>query len=631
MSFLRRHAPQRAIMLAVVVLAALLLVFHLADWPTAQNAVTRADDVVILSATVALASLAAILNGLRYRTGVRLGAIKARALFRLVCRRLAPPAVAATLTVAHTGHGGVGVAVFAAMVLGTALFGGTHYPFHLSGVARFVFDLFMPVLGISAVLLAAWLWGVSLNAEALAVPLVGAWFVTFAGGWLEEAFNRERPVRLAVIGGPLLAHTFALDMQVTGVRDYRVAGWVSGAEPAGDGAIGPESRVTSGWDDLEWLGCVEDLRSIVVANEIDVLVMTRRGAPPDVFNEVVEHCVDLPVRMVQASHLFEEMHGRVPIDAINSEWFAYIMHPNFAARVTWRKRLMDIAVAAVLLVVLAPLFALLAIAVKLCDGGPVLFRQRRVGAHGHDFNVLKFRTMVVDAEPLGEPRWALANDGRVTAVGRVLRKRHIDEMPQLINVLVGDMSLVGPRPERPEFVAQLETKIPYYSRRVLVKPGITGWAQVRSGYAGSEVGAAFKLSHDLYYIKHRSLVFDVLAMVETARILFTPSEHFEFGDAEPAGLAGTVDHREAVAALADNVRRTDVAEEARLAQSASAIVRFHLEETTLRLRGRDVPMVSAVLGEECNVRANPMLAAEQGHDDAGDTVGTTPRGPSPGA
>jgi exopolysaccharide biosynthesis polyprenyl glycosylphosphotransferase len=578
MSFVLSHTPQRAIVLAVALLAALLALFHVAGWPTAQAAVTGSDGVVILSATATLALLAAILNGVRYReNGARLGTISAQALFRLVSRRLAPPAVAATLTVAHTGHAGDAVAVFAAMVLATAFFRSTHYPFHLGGVARFVFDLFMPALGISAALLAASIWGVSLDAEALTVPLLGAWFVTFAGGWFEEAFNAERPVRLAVIGGPGLARAFALEMQTAGVRDHRVVGWVSGADRA-VGAGVHENGTSFESLGLEWLGCIEDVRSAVVEQEIDLLVMTQHGASPDLVQEVVERCVDLPVRMVQASYLYEELHGRVPIAAINSAWFAYIMHPNFSARATWTKRLMDMSVAALLLVLLAPLFALVAVAVKLSDRGPILFRQRRVGAHGHDFYVLKFRTMVVDAEPLGAARWASQDDDRTTRVGRLLRRRHLDEIPQLINVLVGTMSLVGPRPERPEFVTRLETKIPYYSRRLLVKPGITGWAQVRSGYAGSDMGTAFKLSHDLYYIKHRSLVFDLLTMVETARTLvadveggqFTMSEGFILGGAdfsEPAEIADVLGD---MAALARDIEHVEVGHEGSVSASPGA-------------------------------------------------------------
>jgi exopolysaccharide biosynthesis polyprenyl glycosylphosphotransferase len=514
LSFVLRRTPQKAIVLAIVVLAATLAALRLPGWP-AVALVTTSDVLVFSAATLALLLVATVLRDFRYRNGVRLGAIGAQNLFRLICRRLAPPTVAAVLTVGHTGQTGDGIAVFAAMACSTALFGNTRYPVRLGGLARFVFDLLMPMVGILVAFLAAAFWDVSLPAQDLVGPLIGAWFVTFSGGWLEEAFNAERPVRLAVIGAPVLAGTFVREMEAAGVRDHCIVGWISGAaasEPGDDRP--PRSSL-----DLRWLGSVENVRSAVVQHEIDLLVMTRRGASPDLLQEVVERCVDLPVRMVEASFLYEELHGRVPIDALSSAWFAYIMHPNFSARATWTKRVMDMTVAAVLVVLLAPLFVVVAIAVKLGDGGPILFRQRRVGAQGHDFHLLKFRTMVVDAEPLGQARWASQHDERVTQVGRLLRRTHLDEMPQLLNVLAGRMSLVGPRPERPEFVAQLERRIPYYSRRLLAKPGLTGWAQVRSGYASSEMGTAFKLSHDLYYIKHRSFGFDLLTLVETARML----------------------------------------------------------------------------------------------------------------
>jgi exopolysaccharide biosynthesis polyprenyl glycosylphosphotransferase len=292
----------------------------------------------------------------------------------------------------------------------------------------------------------------------------------------------------------------------------------------------------------------------VLQHQIDLLVMAPRGSTQDLFQETVERCVDLSVRMVQASYLYEEMYGRVPIGAINEAWFAYIMHPNFSSQAEWSKRLMDWAASMVLLLALAPVFAAVAIAVKLDDRGSVFFRQRRVGAHGREFNVLKFRTMGEDAESPGEARWARPEDERVTRVGRLLRKSHLDEIPQLINVVSGSMSLVGPRPERPEFVSELEKRIPYYSRRVLVKPGITGWAQVSAGYSGGEVGTAFKLCHDLYYIKHRSFLFDLLTMIETMRTVVadqqyeqaTFSEAFIFGDAEMMERSAPLERRDAL-------------------------------------------------------------------------------------
>jgi lipopolysaccharide/colanic/teichoic acid biosynthesis glycosyltransferase len=181
--------------------------------------------------------------------------------------------------------------------------------------------------------------------------------------------------------------------------------------------------------------------------------------------------------------------------------------------------------------------AVAAIAIKLGDGGPVLYRQRRLGELGDEFEILKMRTMSVDAEADG-PRWSMAPDTRVTRVGRILRRSHIDELPQLWNVLRGEMTMVGPRPERPEMVAALERRFSHYTRRHLVKPGIAGWAALRCGYAGSDLGTAWKLCHDLFYIKRRSVLADTMILAETAvevfrdanRGLRAPDERFLIGE-----------------------------------------------------------------------------------------------------
>jgi lipopolysaccharide/colanic/teichoic acid biosynthesis glycosyltransferase len=169
------------------------------------------------------------------------------------------------------------------------------------------------------------------------------------------------------------------------------------------------------------------------------------------------------------------------------------------------------------LVVTAPILVLTAIAVRL-TGRPVLLRQTRVGERGRTFEMYKFRTMIPAGEPDGKARWAAERDPRVTSVGRSLRRTRLDELPQLWNVLRGEMSIVGPRPERPEFVRVLEENVPFWNRRLLVKPGITGWAQVRSGYAADRESTIEKLSYDLWYVRHRTLLLDLAICAKT---LFT--------------------------------------------------------------------------------------------------------------
>ena len=259
---------------------------------------------------------------------------------------------------------------------------------------------------------------------------------------------------------------------------------------------------------------------------------------PDPYALIADSCLDLPVRMIEANQLYEELLGHVPLGTTDSAWFRYIMHPRFRPTSPLWKRCFDLANATWMALVAVPVVGIAAVAIKLTDGGQVLYRQRRVGERGKEFEIMKLRTMVPDAEASG-PQWSDAGDERVTRLGRFLRRTHIDELPQLWSVLRGDMTLVGPRPERPEICAELENRFPHYIRRHLVKPGITGWAQVRCGYAGSELGTAWKLCHDLFYIKRRSILADSLILVETAfqagrdahRALRAPRQRFIVGEA----------------------------------------------------------------------------------------------------
>jgi lipopolysaccharide/colanic/teichoic acid biosynthesis glycosyltransferase len=190
-----------------------------------------------------------------------------------------------------------------------------------------------------------------------------------------------------------------------------------------------------------------------------------------------------------------------------------------ARRAALGRRLFDVVGACVLLLITAPAAALCAIAVFLQDGEPVIFRQARVGLKGAPFLLLKFRSMHVDAESDGVARWARVDDERVTAFGRFMRRTRLDELPQLVNVLRGEMSLIGPRPERPAFVDTLSKEIPNYSVRHTVKPGITGWAQVRLGYTASTEEASRKLHYDLFYIRNRSLLLDLRILFETLGVV----------------------------------------------------------------------------------------------------------------
>lgn len=217
---------------------------------------------------------------------------------------------------------------------------------------------------------------------------------------------------------------------------------------------------------------------------------------------------------------FWEQHlGRVNLDHLDRSWFLAAEGFNPGRLDQAIKRALDLVASTILLVLTLPLMLLTALAIKLESPGPLLYRQERVGLHGIPFTVFKFRSMRNDAEAGGTPQWASKGDSRVTRVGALIRPTRIDELPQLFNVLRGDMSLVGPRPERPHFVAQLAAAIPFYEQRNRVKPGITGWAQVNYPYGASVDDAREKLSFDLYYLKNRGLFLDLFILVATVRVI----------------------------------------------------------------------------------------------------------------
>lgn len=223
------------------------------------------------------------------------------------------------------------------------------------------------------------------------------------------------------------------------------------------------------------------------------------------------------------SSFLERETGRVDLDSLNPSWLIFSDGFSSGRRLSSiGKRLFDVMVSFVILVLSAPVIALAALAVKLESNGPAFFRQRRVGLYGAPFDVLKIRSMRQDAEVGGKAVWAQKDDPRVTRVGQVIRKLRIDELPQTWSVLKGEMSFVGPRPERPQFVADLEARLPFYAERHMVKPGITGWAQINYPYGASVEDARHKLEYDLYYAKNYTLFLDLLILLQTIRVILWP-------------------------------------------------------------------------------------------------------------
>jgi sugar transferase (PEP-CTERM system associated) len=262
-------------------------------------------------------------------------------------------------------------------------------------------------------------------------------------------------------------------------------------------------------------GSLLELARRFAADEMVIAIDDRRKGLP--VNEILD-CKMEGIRILEEGTFLERQLGKIRLDALHPSQVIFSDGFTQAVLKKTEKRILDVAIASLLLLVSMPLFLLAAMAIFLESGGPVLYRQQRVGLRGQTFDIFKFRSMRVDAERNG-PVWAAQGDSRTTRVGRIIRRFRIDELPQLLNVLKGDMSFVGPRPERPEFVADLARAIPYYELRHHVKPGITGWAQISYPYGASIKDAREKLQYDLYYLKNYSIFLDINILLQTAQVI----------------------------------------------------------------------------------------------------------------
>jgi sugar transferase (PEP-CTERM system associated) len=252
-------------------------------------------------------------------------------------------------------------------------------------------------------------------------------------------------------------------------------------------------------------------------NEIVIATREQRGGTLP-----LRHLVDCRLEGIRVTCLpsfFERFRGEIPIDSLKAGWLIYSDGFRQGWGRSFVKRTFDLIASSLLLLVAAPIMLATAIAILIESGTPVIYRQERVGLRGKSFRLLKFRSMTADAERDGIPRWASSGDSRVTAVGHFIRRTRIDELPQIFNVFKGDMSFVGPRPERPVFVTQLTEQIPFYRARLSVKPGITGWAQIRFSYGASVEDATKKLQYDLYYVKNHTLLLDLVIVLRTVRVV----------------------------------------------------------------------------------------------------------------
>jgi exopolysaccharide biosynthesis polyprenyl glycosylphosphotransferase len=313
---------------------------------------------------------------------------------------------------------------------------------------------------------------------------------------------RRKAVRIALLGSAELATALAQELAV-----HPSAGHVVGY--IGERSANP----LQSYD--HHLGPKSELPAIIGRNGIDLLLVYSEEARRSVFDVLAANCLDLKVRVLELVSFCEDTFGLTALAAIEPCWLESVLHPRYRQGTPRSKRVFDVVVSLVAGLIAVPVLILLIILVKL-DGGPVFHRQIRIGERGRPFEIVKLRSMHSTDE---HEQWSSRTDPRVTWIGRFMRRTHLDELPQIVNVLRGDMSIVGPRPEQPALAERLRPAIPYYDVRHLVRPGLTGWAQVRGGYAGSEVESALKVCYDLYYIKHRSLSVDCVILLETVRTL----------------------------------------------------------------------------------------------------------------
>ena len=345
--------------------------------------------------------------------------------------------------------------------------------------------------------------GVLAPAAAMAVAGVIGWRLTFA--WAARRVGPRE--RLLLVGTSVAGLALGHELHSREELGAQIVGFVD-VDATGSAGIGP----------LDFLGTIEDIPALVRARSVDRVVVSladARGKLP--MDKLLEMKLD-GVRFDHLPSVYEEYTGKIAVENLRPSWL--IFSPGFrkTRALLGVKRLVDVCAATVGLLLAAPILLVLAAVVRLTSPGPAFYSQRRVGRDGRVFTVLKLRSMCVDAERDTGPVWTRpGGDARITRVGRFLRRSRLDELPQLWTILLGHMSLVGPRPERPEFVQSLRQQIPFYGQRHVVKPGLTGWAQVRYTYGATVEDAVEKLQYDLFYIKNLSIAFDLFIVFETVK------------------------------------------------------------------------------------------------------------------
>lgn len=352
--------------------------------------------------------------------------------------------------------------------------------------------------------------GLGRGIAAMAAPIIVGMTVGWRILWLRHCQELGNAERMLILGTGPAGIQLTRDILARPELRVRVLGFLDE-----QGKNIGKSLVNPGI-----IGAAADLETIVREKEVTRVVISlaeRRGYMPV---RQLLHLKFAGIRVEDAHNVLERMTGRIVLEHLSPSWLILSEGFRVSSLLTSAKRFLDILLSLIALVLCLPLFAAVAIAIWLESGSPIMFRQERTGWRGRPFNMLKFRSMDHDAEK-GGPCWAAVNDSRITRVGRWIRKYRIDELPQIINVLRDEMSIVGPRPERPHFVAMFEEQIPFYGLRHSVRPGITGWAQVRYQYGGSIEETKTKLEYDLFYIKHLSVPLDLAVLFETLKVMLS--------------------------------------------------------------------------------------------------------------
>lgn len=342
---------------------------------------------------------------------------------------------------------------------------------------------------------------------ALSIPFLILWRWTYAIVLSAPPFHQ----RVLIIGANDRGMTIAKALDQERSVNYRLVGY-----------LGHSLEVTAKhFYGQPLLGSETDLLEVVdKLNVQEVIVAIERNLEKELFSLLVD-CRANGVRVSWMPNLYERLLRSVPIQHIDPSWALHALQdkPVFNRLPAISKRFLDLLLVFLVSPLILVIIPLIALAVRLDSPGPAFYRQTRAGVAGKPFSIFKFRTMFVDAEKDGKAKWAKSGDPRITRLGRFLRKARLDELPQLYNVLKGEMSIVGPRPERPEFIEMLEKEVPFYKTRLTVKPGITGWAQVHYDYGNSVEDALIKLQYDFYYIRYQSLALDIYIMFRTISVL----------------------------------------------------------------------------------------------------------------